>query len=433
MQKTALKLLAAGLLVTVPSQVLAAPEGSISYAVKPNDTLYELTGAFLINNAALKEVQRINRIQNPRFMQIGTQLRIPRRLLKHKPARLTVESFSGKVSFVKNGRTLTVKKGLSLAENVEIVTQRNSFVAIAGDGASSVAIPSNSRVRIIDARRYLINDQIDVQIRVLEGRGEVVAPKIQGDGRYRVGTPIAVTAVRGTGFRVGYLPDGEISLTEVVEGQVVVAAGGEEQATAAGFGLSAAKNGLGEEERLLPAVELVDPARIQTAEVASFQIEPVANAVRYRTQVSRDAGFVDIISEKVGEDEKVSFSNLEDGRYFVRSRGISKAGLEGFSKVFTFRRKRAGVEVSAKPSALDDAFKFAWRSQGEGEVFYAFQLWDASDPSMMVVDEVALRDTAVLVSKLAPGKYKWKVASFQIDEGDAIKVWGPLQELTITE
>ncbi len=433
MRKAVIKCLAVGLIALAPSSLLAAPDGFVSYKVKPADTLYHLTKDYLINAAALEEVRRINRVRNPRLMQVGKTLRIPRRLLKHKPAKLSVESFSGRVTLRNRRGTIAAKRGLSLLEGVEIATGRNSFVAIAGDGNSSVSIPSNSRVRIIDARRYLINDQIDVQLRVLEGRGEVIAPKVRGDGRYRVGTPIAVTAVRGTGFRVGFLPGQDISLTEVVEGAVVVAAGEEEQATTAGFGLSAAKDGLGKQERLLPAPELVDPGRIQTEELASFAITPVDGATRYRTQISRDAGFIDIVTEFVGEDQEAQFADLEDARYFVRSRAISTVGLEGFSKTHTFRRKRAGVEVNAEPSTLDDAFKFAWRGQGEGDVYYAFQLWDAAAEGSMIVDEVAMRETAVLVSKLAPGDYRWKVASFQIDEGDVIKVWGPVQELSITE
>ncbi|KWV90935.1 FecR domain-containing protein [Erythrobacter sp. YT30] len=433
MRKAILTSLAAGFLALTPGHALAAPDGFISYKVKPADTLYGLTKDYLVNAAALEEVRRINRVRNPRLMQIGKTLRIPRRLLKHKPARLSVESFSGRVSLVNGRQTLAAKRGLALLEGVEITTGRNSFVAIAGDGNSSVSIPSNSRVRIIDARRYLINDQIDVQLRVLEGRGEVIAPTIEGDGRYRVGTPIAVTAVRGTGFRVGFLPDGDLSLTEVVEGEVFVAAGEEEQATKAGFGLAARQDGLGEQERLLPAPELIDPGRIQTDALARFAITPLEGAVGYRTQISRDAGFIDIVTELVDEAQQADFAEIEDGRYFVRTRAVSASGLEGFSKVHSFRRKRAGVEASAEPSGLEDAFKFAWRAQGEGDVYYGFQLWNAEEESALIVDEVGMRETAVLVSKLAPGTYRWRVASFQIDEGDVIKVWGPVQELSITE
>ncbi|MEM6909295.1 MAG: FecR domain-containing protein [Pseudomonadota bacterium] len=433
MLRALLKSALAGMLLAYGAILSAAPQGEISYEVQPADTLYDLTAEYLNNPAALAEVRRLNRVRNPRLMQIGRVLKIPRRLLKYRPADLELQSFSGAVRITQGGQVIPPALGLALLEGNEISTGRNSFVSIAGRGASQVSIPSNSRVRIVDARRYLINDEIDIQLRVLEGRGEVVAPPVEGDGRYRVGTPIAVTAVRGTGFRVAFVPDDERNLTEVVEGQVLVAAGNDEQITEVGFGVAAAADGISEPQELLPAPELVEPGRIQTAAISEFQIEPVAGASRYRTQLARDAGFIEIVAEIFGEATLAQFPELEDGRYFVRSRAVSEIGLEGFSKAYSFRRKRAGVTASAEPSELEDAFKFAWRSQGDGEVFYAFQLWQSGQPNQLLVDEVALRNTAVLVSELESGEYRWRVASFQIDEGDIIKVWGPVQELTIAD
>lgn len=47
----------------------------------------------------------------------------------------------------------------------------------------------NPRVRLDEARGYLFNDAIDFDIRVLKGRCEIVAPKLKGQERFRVGTP----------------------------------------------------------------------------------------------------------------------------------------------------------------------------------------------------------------------------------------------------
>lgn len=433
MPVSAIKRAIVGLLAVAASSAYAAPDGDITYVVKPNDTLYDLTGQYLVNSSALAEIRRLNRVRNPRLMQIGRKLTIPRRLLKYRPVQLVLQNFSGAVRLSQRNRAITPSIGLAIREGFEIETGRNSFVSIAGTGNSRVSIPSNSRARIIDARRYLINDQIDIQLRVLKGRGEVVAPKVDGDGRYRMGTPLAVTAVRGTDFRVGFEPEQELSLTEVVEGEVLVAAGGSDIATGAGFGVAAAGGTLGENEKLLPAPELIDPGQIQTDETLAFAITPLAGASRYRTQIARDAGFVDVVTETIDAGEEAQFPSLDDGRYFVRSRAISEVGLEGLSRVYSFRRKRVGVEASAEPAPFADAFKFAWRTQGSGESTSAFQLWRADNAEQLLVDEVGLSNSAILVSQLEPGTYRWRVATFQIDEGDVIKVWGPVQELTVSE
>lgn len=433
MRIAALKRVLVGLFAVAAASASAAPDGDITYTVKPADTLYGLAGEYLVSPSAANEVRRINRVRNPRLMQIGTNLKIPRRLLKYRPVRLVLQSFSGSVELTSGRRAIAPSIGLALQEGVEIATGRNSFVSIAGDANSKVSIPSNSRARIVDARRYLINNQIDIQLRVLRGRGEVVAPKIDGEGRYRVGTPLVVTAVRGTEFRVAYEPDNAVSLTEVVEGEVVASIGANEVAAAAGFGVASAGDALGETERLLTAPELIEPGRIQTEETISFGIEPLPGAAAYRTQIARDAGFIEVVTESIDETLEAEFEPLDDGRYFVRSRAISGVGLEGFSKVFSFRRKRLGVAASAEPAAFADAFKFAWRREGQGQSTHAFQLWRADSPGVFLVDEVGLKNTAILVSSLEPATYRWKVATFQIDEGDVIKVWGPDQELTVSE
>lgn len=433
MRLSALKLMMVGLFAVAAASASAAPDGDITYTVQPADTLYGLTGEYLVNAAAMNEIRRINRVRNPRLMQIGRTLKIPRRLLKYRPVDLVLQNFSGAVRLSLRNRAISPSIGLAIREGLEIETGRNSFVSIAGTGNSRVSIPSNSRAQIVDARRYLINDQIDIQLRVLKGRGEVVAPKIDGEGRYRMGTPLSVTAVRGTDFRVAFEPDSEVSLTEVIEGDVLVAAGANELATGAGFGVASAGEMLGDKEELLPAPELIEPGKIQTAETVAFAIEPLDGAAGYRTQIARDAGFVDVVTEIINETQEAEFPPLEDGRYFVRSRAISEVGLEGFSRVFTFRRKRVGVAAAAEPAPFDDAFKFAWRTEGDGESTHAFQLWRADKPGELLVDEVGLSNSAVLISSLNPGTYGWRVATFQIDEGDVIKVWGPVQELNISE
>ncbi len=433
MRLAALKILMLGLLTAASSAAWAAPEGEVTYKVQRADTLIGLTDKYFLNRSALLQIQRRNGIKDPRRMQIGKQLKIPRRLLKYRPVDLVLQSFSGSVSLKQGQRTIAPKLGLALREGIEITTRANSFASIAGNGNARLSIPSNSRVRLIDARRYLINDQIDVQIRVLKGRSEVVAPKIKGEGRFRVGTPMAVTAVRGTVFRVGFEPDQDVSLSEVLEGQVAVAAGGQEVLPAAGFGVASAGEALGQAEELLPAPQLVTPGKIQTDETVNFAIEPLSEAKGYRTQIARDAGFIEVVSEQLTPVPLAVFDGLEDARYFVRSRAISTSGLEGLSRTHTFRRKRAGVTAGAEPAPFADAFKFAWRAQGSGDVLHAFQLWNAASPDQLLVDEVALSDTAVILSNLEAGDYRWRVATFEVDEGDVIKVWSPEQELSVSE
>jgi len=414
-------------------RAFAADDGDITYTVKPADTLYGLADTYFVDRSAALKVQEHNGILDPRRIPIGTQLSVPRRLLKFRPVRLVLQSFAGDVQLSRGSGALTPSLGLELVEGTEIATGPNSFVSISGEGASRIAIPSNSRARIVDARRYLISDEIEFELKVLKGRGEIVAPKIEGDGRYNVGTPIAVTAVRGTEFRVAFDTDTKRSLSEVLEGKVNITAGASEVDAAAGFGVAASTEGLGQVEALPPAPTLRDAGAIQVDEQVAFAIEPVDGAAGYRTQISRDGGFVDVIAEVLSEDNTPVFENLDDGRYFVGSRTVAPSGLEGSVRTYSFRRRQVSVDASVETSALADAFKFTWLSETDPTTTYAFQLWPSDQPSVLLVDEVALRKNAVLVSNLDPGTFKWRVASLVIDEGDVIKVWGPAQEFVVSE
>lgn len=418
--------------LALPSTVQAQPDArdtDITYNVEPGDTLYDLRREYLLGADAAAAIARYNRITNPRRIPIGKELRLPRDLLAYKPARLRVRSFSGPVQI--DGAV--PQPGAEIAEGALVTTGPRGFVSFVSDAGSSVSLPSNSRARLDRARIYKLRDLRDISFTILKGRGEVTVPSLRPQERFDTGTPVAVTAVRGTTFRVAFDDTSLRSLTEVVEGTVAVANAAGELIASEGFGLAATQNGPGQQEALLPAVEVEDAGRVQTGELVEFVLGSPEGAVASRTQVARDAGFLEVIAEEIGSDARADFAELENGRYFVRSRGIAESGLEGFSDVYSFRRKRLGVSASVEQSELEDAFKFAWLPEGEGQVLYAFQLWNESDRDRMLVDELAPDGGSLLLSGLEPGTYVWRVAAMQADEGDWLKVWGPEQRLTVSE
>ncbi len=178
---------------------------------------------------------------------------------------------------------------------------------------------------------------------------------------------------------------------------------------------------------------MIEGGKIQTADTVDFAILPLKDAQAYRTQIARDAGFIEVVSETIEPGAAASFDELDDGRYYVRARGIAQSGMEGFSEAYSFRRKRVGISASAEPGELDDAFKFAWLAEGEGKSYHTFQMWREGDEANLILDEVGLDQLSLLISELDAGKYLWRVGTFQIDEGDIIKVWGEPQTLNITE
>lgn len=415
------------------SPLHARSSDTLVYQVKRGDTLIALANAYFSSERHVRSVQRLNRIRNPRRIPVGMQLKIPRNVLRYDLVPLEIRSFSGPVRTVVGGRSGNAAMGAQLGEGDEISTGANGFVSLSGVDGARVSLPSNSRARIISAKRYLLLGAIDIEVRMLAGRSNVTAPKLDRGERFRVGTPVAVTAVRGTEFRVAHDPESGLGAAEVTEGLVSVTSGEAAVDTPAGFGVAASAAGVSEPEQLLPAPDMIDAGRTQTGAELEFSIDPVAGASGYRTQIARDASFLEIIGEAITDSPSVRFAEIDDGRLFVRSRGVASSRIEGLSQAYSFRRKRLGVSGSVESGGEDDPYKFVWRTEGEGQSYQAVQIWQEGAEGRMVVDEIGLVDSAILISELEPGVYHWRVGTLQVDDGEIIKVWGAPQKLTVSE
>jgi hypothetical protein len=408
----------------------AQDQDYIEHRIKAGESPFTLARDYMSSSGSYSAILKVNGIADARRIPLGTIIRLPRHLLAYRSADLRVEAFSGEVTI--DGRPAA--RGMPVTEGAKIRTGSMGFVSLRGSDGSVVTMPTNTQAQLVRARIYRLDDLKDIEFRVLEGRGEAQVPGLRARERYRIGTPKAVTAVRGTVFRVGYDEKGARSVVEVVEGAVLAEAGGQEALTAAGFGIAATTAGLSPQERLLPPPAMVQPGAVQTQPMLSFDIALPDSAVGIRTQIARDAGFTDIIGEQVRTGgQAAGFSDVADGRYFVRARAISASGIEGQSDVYSFRRKRLGASASAQPSPLENGYRFVWLPDGEGETTYAFQLWNTANPAILIADEVALNQQEIVFTDLAPGTYEWRVAAIQIDEEGVLQVWGPTQRLTVTE
>ncbi len=412
------------------SAAVAQDQDYIEHRLKAGESPFTLARDYLSSPSSYSAILQANGIANARRLPVGTIIRLPRHLLAYRSAGLRVEAFSGEVMI--NGRPAA--RGMAVPEGAKIRTGIKGFVSLRGSDGSVVTMPTNTQAQLVRARIYKLNDLKDIEFMVLQGRGEAQVPGLRAQERYKIGTPKAVTAVRGTVFRVGYDDKGNRSVVEVVEGSVATAASGQEALTAAGFGIAATATGLSPQERLLPAPEIVQPGAVQTQPRLSFDIALPDLAVGIRTQIARDAGFTDIIGEQVSDGgTAATFGEIDDGRYFVRARAISASGIEGQSDVYSFRRKRLGASASAQPSPLENGYRFVWLQEGEGETTYAFQLWNTASPANLIADEVALSQQEIVFTDLAPGTYEWRVAAIQIDDEGLLQVWGPTQRLNVTE
>lgn len=404
------------------------------YVVRNGDTLYDLARVNFVRVSDYRRVQRMNRIADPRRMTTGRELEIPLAVLRSEPAHARIVSFRGDVRLT--GGTLAA--GAVIGEGAVISTGANAFVRYALPDGGHVTIPSQSRVRVSRLRRVILNSAVDHELSLETGRAESSVAPVLPAGRFRVRTPVSVSAVRGTTFRVAYVPASEAGATEVLEGVVDVT---DETGTA---GLTATANeAVAEREGvmrmvvLLPAPALAQPDRPQTDADLSFAVTPQLGAAAYRGRVATDAGFIDAIMETDSDigGSTLAFPAVEDGVYFLRLTALSEEGVEGVPTAYSFVRlsnRLGGLAASVDGAGWNRRYKFRWEAQGAGVPVFRFQLRRVDgETETVVIDEADLAAPELTLTGLQPGVYNWRVRAGRTGFGMHVETWSEPQELRI--
>lgn len=435
----------AALLSTSPafaqSRADAAPAETIDYRVQRGDTLFDLAVAYLNRPADYRQVQRRNRVAEPRRMATGRNLAFPVSLLRADPDQARIAGFRGAVTLAQGPSTGAPTQGQTVSEGAVLTTGANAFVRLALSDGSHVVVPSNSRVRLTRLRRYAINGAVDHAMTVEAGRAESrVTPRLRPGG-FVVRTPVSVSAVRGTEFRVSFNDADDRSATEVIEGRVEVESGdGTIEAIAvAAEGVAANETGA-ILVPLLPAPALARPGDVQSGREAGFGIDALSGADRYRGRLATDAGMIDAFAEtdSAPGDARLTFADLADGAYFLRLSALSPEGIEGRSTTYSFIRARNEIGRLTSSSSAQDGrrfYRFRWVAEGEGEASFRLQLSregaDGAPEGSPLIDHPGLTDQAFTLTDLPPGVYTWRVQGSRHRFGRLLQVWSEPQQLRI--
>lgn len=432
-------------LISVSALLLGSPRLAIAqgqdaetvgYTFKNADTLNGFAVRYLVNIEAAQTVQRVNGIKDPTKIRPGTILKVPTSLLKGTPIGAKIVAFSGIVSIGGNRGNAVPTVGMAIAEGNTLTTGGPGFLTITIAGGSNVSIPSQSRVKIVRLRRYLLTGGSDIDLFVEQGRAETSAAPVKGaNSRFRMRTPTAVSAVRGTVFRIGYDGPGSSSLTEVVEGAVAVDIGksGAPALIPTGFGAALPKTGKLLKEELLPAPQIVNAGTIHADDIVRFRLSPIVGSKGYHTQIARDAGFLEIFAETVAPIAVATFDAVPDGSFFVRSMAIADSGLEGLANTFGFQRRLTKVSAIGAGNPTGGEFRINWIDQGNASTVYRFQLFVENNRNIPMIDEPGLETNGISLTNLPSGTYSWRVEMRQTLPEGIIETWSALQNFTIGE
>jgi hypothetical protein len=312
------------------------------YTVRPGDTLSALARDYLVSDDYVS-IQKLNAVADPRRLPIGSTLLIPQPLLRIETIAGVITSFRGAATI--DGQQVEV--GTQVRQGQKLETGPNAFVTVTLPDGSAISLPSQSRIHVSRLRRILLTGSIERRFRLEAGRSRAtVTPIRDPNSDFQVTTPLSVSAVRGTDFRVALDESGEKALTEVIGGAVDV--GKDEQDDGVqvprGYGVVATPAGVEQPVALLSPPSLDAVAQTPTGGVL-ITAKPVEGARKYRFQLATDIGFQAVFADSTADAPTISFENLASTQFFIRLSAIAESGLEGLPATYALGQRVGALDL----------------------------------------------------------------------------------------
>lgn len=386
----------------------AGNEGStptITYTVKPGDTVQTLSRTLLDDPAQFLDVARFNHLRNANLIYPGQQLHIPVVLLRGTATALTLSVASGNVKV--NGQPATA--GMAVPEGATVTTGTDSSAVLTrSDGTRMQLLPGSlaevKKNRAIEKEKGWFRSVIAL----VSGAMDMAVEKLALKDHVKVTTPTSTIGVRGTQYRVGAAS--KTSRVEVLLGRVATAspAAHAELDLNGGFGtvVPQGKPPAGA-IALLPAPRLPEGEFDTHRQGEAFSFDAVPGAVSYRYLVSPADQPGAVLATAVVPQPRITLPELRDGSYALRVRALDRNGLEGFDG-------QRSVKMSLRTTPFDlglqprsDGVRLFWEG-GQAAPRYKVQV--ARDAAFkMVVTEAVVTEPQALLRDLPSGRYYWRV------------------------
>jgi len=396
----------------------ASAQEFFNYRAESADTLIGIGKRLLARPAQWRGVQQLNRIQDPRRIPVGKEIRIPVEWLRRVPESARILAVRGQA----DGAGQPLKVDDLLGQGTAITTGSDGYVTVLLADGSEFTLGPDSRLQLATLCRLADSNLRDISLVLERGRvGTRTMPrKPDSVGRFEIRSRVAAAAVRGTEFRVA--ADEAAARSEVLAGIVTLQglAAARQVELNAGFGsFVRGASPPAEPKRLLPAPDVADLPTLQERTVVRFDLTASAGVQAWRAQVATDREFRDVLGEMQTDAWVLRFLNLEDGEYWLRVRGIDQDGVEGLDAYHRFRLKArpeppfpstplAGAKLPAVPVV------FQW-SEPASAGRYRIQVAQDATFASPVRDEDGLTALTYTIEGLEPGDYWWRIQSIRAD------------------
>ncbi|HEY1035114.1 MAG TPA: FecR domain-containing protein [Pseudoxanthomonas sp.] len=431
-------------LVFLLALVCPAQAQEWTYRVRPGDTLWDVAGEYLTPSVPWQRLQEHNRVADPYQLAPGSTLRIPVQWLHRQPARAKVIAVRGDArSQTSAGRVAPVTAGMSLGSGAVVKTSPEATLSLQFADGSRLLLLGDSELLLERLTRLGRSGIADTRLRLQRGRIGNDVRHLRGPAaNFIVDTPSASSAVRGTRFRVK--ADATGTQTEVLEGRVAVSAGAKSALVQRGYGTVVAPDQAAVTPvALLAAPDLSGLVPAPQVTRAPLSWPAVAGARQYRVQVSEHARFDSLQLDAEVDTPGYTLPPLEEGRYYVRVRGIDAQGLEGRDAIAQLQvdgllQPPYSIAPAASSVVRSNDVSLSW-TRAPGATAYDYEVAGAAGFTQPIAQARVKDTTAATLGALPPGDYIWRIRS--VDRagtagpfGDAIAfTLRPMAEVTSIE
>ena len=392
-----------------------ADTGDWLYTIKPGDTLWSIARTHLGTLAHAPALQKLNAIRNPYSLKPHTTLRIPLQLMRQHSPGSTVTDLVGDATL--DGQAMSTGRRYTLTAGQIIRTAPNSALKLMLEEGSLVSIGPNTRFTVKEATHYPSTGASNTWLSVESGSIDnsiIKNPLMQN--RYTIQTPSAMTAVRGTGFRVN-VAEADRSTTEVVEGRVEVSGNSSSQAVSAGFG-SVTRRGEapGDSVTLPPAPDLRPLATVQAFSPAILQWAPADGMAGYQANLMQTQPARRMIDDTLRKTAHW-YPTLADGHYQLSVRSQLPSGLQGYpaQQDFVVRAHPAPpLVLSPADGSRLPGRDITFRLSGDHDTRYRIELSRQPDMTQQVARwEISQQNTTRELAE--GGQWYWRVAKLDAE------------------
>lgn len=382
----------------------------IVYKIKAGDTFNKFAEKYLQAPVNVAAIQSANQLHNINQLTIGSEIRVPRSMLKHTLAKATVMSLSCAVP-IRLGNQKSLGIGTVLREGAVIEVPPECHVSLLLEDSSVIRLPSGAVLKLSTLRKNLIETAPEVRLDLTRGRIELDVNK-QGRNAnipFEVKTPISVMGVRGTEFRVGYSPEDKSGQVEVLGGVVETRGNADTQARpiTRGYGVPVNEQGQALDiEKLLPPPTYAD-TQLTSGKTPSYvvRLNPVANANYYIANVASSANLSGTRSTENLLAPEIFISRLGKQALFYQLTTVSASGLVGTEHHYAFCAPHADM-AAPRCSAVFDAPL----ADNGPIVFSLSRVIDGTAQALVQTKQLHAKNGRFAIQGLPAGHYQWQLA-----------------------